>query len=52
MGTLGAARYLADNIPEIYETVKNRRWSTLVEVRYNPEKRTVVSTKRISPIYH
>lgn len=51
MGTLGAASYLTSNIEELYTTVKNRRWSTLVECRYDPDTRVIKSVDRITDIY-
>lgn len=51
MGTLGAARYLADNVEDIYREVKTRRWSTLVATRYDADTREIESTERLTPIY-
>ena len=51
MGTLGAAHHIANNIESIYGKVKNRRWSALVECRYDPDSRQVEETVFISPIY-
>lgn len=52
MGSVGAARFLADNLADLYATVRNKRWSTLVECRFDPDTRSVVSTKRLTKIYH
>jgi hypothetical protein len=51
MGTLGAAHYLTGNIEQLYEQVKNKRWSALVEVRYDPDSRAIETTERITPVY-
>jgi hypothetical protein len=51
MGTLGAATYLTENIVELYSTVRNRRWSALIECRYNPDTRAIGATDRITEIY-
>lgn len=51
MGTLGAAHYLTCNIEDIYQDVKNRRWSALIECRYDPDSRAIEATERITPLY-
>lgn len=51
MGTLAAARYLVNNLEEIYREVKNRRWSILIECMYDPDSRAIESVERITPIY-
>lgn len=51
MGTLGAAAYLTGNIAELYQQVKNKRWSVLIECRYDPDTRVILSTESITPIY-
>lgn len=51
MGTLGAASYLTSNVEELYAAVRNRRWSTLVECRYDPDTREIQSVDRITEIY-
>lgn len=50
-GTHGAARFLADNITDLYQEVKTRRFSTLIEACYDPDTKAIVSTSRITPIY-
>jgi hypothetical protein len=52
MGTLGAAKFLADNVPDLYSVVRNRRWSMLIECRYDPDSRTILSTRPLTKIYH
>jgi transcriptional regulator with XRE-family HTH domain len=52
MGTLGAAQYLTDNLEDLYSQVKTRRWSTIIECRYDPDTRKIESTERIAPVYH
>jgi hypothetical protein len=51
MGTLGAAHYLTGHIEELYQQVKQRRWSTLIECRYDADTRTIESTDRLTPVY-
>lgn len=51
MGTLGAAHYLTSNIEDLYEKVKNKRWSALIECRYDPDTRAIDTTERITPLY-
>lgn len=51
MGTLGAAHYLTNNIEDLYQEVKNRRWSALIECRYDPDSRAIEATERITPLY-
>lgn len=51
MGTLGAAHYLTNHIDELYQEVKNRRWSALIECRYDADSRVIESAERITPVY-
>lgn len=51
MGTKGAAHYLAHNIDALYETVKKKRFSTLIRCDYNPDTREVITTENVTPIY-
>lgn len=51
MGTLGAAHYLTNHIDELYQEVRNRRWSTLIACRYDADSRAIESTERITPVY-
>lgn len=52
MGTVGAAKFLTDHLADLYSVVRNRRWSVLIECRFNPDTRAVTSTERITQIYH
>lgn len=52
MGTVGAAKFLTDNLADLYATVRGKRWSVLVECRYDPDSREIISTQRMSKIYH
>jgi hypothetical protein len=38
-GTLGAAKYVADNLLSMYRLTKTRRFSTVVSCSYNPQTR-------------
>lgn len=51
MGTLGAAKYLTEHIHDLHQEVKNRRWSTLVEVRYDAESREIHEIVQLTPVY-
>ena len=51
MGTLGAATYLTSNVAELYQQVKHKRWSVLIECRYDPDSRIIQSTEPITPIH-
>jgi len=51
-GTLGAAHYVTTNLGELYRELKARRFSTVIECRYDPgDPRKVVSTERVTPLY-
>lgn len=50
-GTHGAALWLTENVKEIYEQVKQRRWSVLVECTYHPDTKAIESTARLTEIY-
>lgn len=51
MGTLGATHYLANNLSELYQTVRTGRWSTLIATHYDPDTHDIISTDRVTPIY-
>lgn len=51
MGTVGAAKFLADNLPDLYAEVRNRRWSVLIECWYDPDTREIQGTRPITPLY-
>lgn len=51
-GTLGAATYLTSNVKEIYDEVKGKTWSMLVECRWDPKTKAIESTDRLSEIYY
>lgn len=51
MGTLGAVHYLTNNVDELYQEVKSRRWSALIACRYDADTREIESTERITPVY-
>src|SRR5262249_19006890 len=48
-GTLGAAYWLADNIDKIYRETRGKRWSALVAVEYDNNRRPT-STDLLAPI--
>jgi hypothetical protein len=51
LGTLGAARYLVDNAPELYRSVKDRLFSVLVESNCDPTTRSITSTATLTKIF-
>jgi hypothetical protein len=52
-GTLAAARYLCDNLSDLYRELKARRFSTVVKCTYEPgNTRTMTSIERVAPLYH
>lgn len=51
MGTKGAAHFLAENAADLYREVRTSRWSVLVECRYDPDSREILSTAARTPIY-
>lgn len=51
MGTLGAARYVAEHMDELYGQVKTRRWSTLIECHFDADTRKITSSNRVVPVY-
>jgi DNA-binding transcriptional regulator YhcF (GntR family) len=51
-GTLAAARFVADGLVGLYRDVKNRRFSTIISARFNPEDREQIeSIERVTPLY-
>lgn len=51
-GTLGTARYVADNLPELYRELKARRFSAVILCRYDPKDRLkIMSTERVTPLF-
>lgn len=50
-GTHGAARFLVDNLAELYSTVRNRRFSVLIEAEYDTTRdRTITETRAITDL--
>lgn len=50
-GTQGAIAYLENAMPELYDEVRTRRFSALIESTYDPKTLTVTSARLASPIY-
>lgn len=50
-GTHGAARYLVDNAPELYKTVKDKLFSVLVATNFDPNTRSITSTAALTKIF-
>lgn len=51
MGTYGAAKYLEDNLVDLYRDLKTRRFSVLVRVDYDPDKRQLTSVSELAPLH-
>jgi hypothetical protein len=51
-GTVGAAKFLTDNLPDLYAVVRGKRWSVLIESRSDPATQKILSTRRLTRIYH
>lgn len=50
-GAAGVVHYMHHELPSLYREVRNRRFSTLIQCRYDPDTHQVVSSERITPIY-
>lgn len=51
-GTLGAAHYVTTNLGDLYKELKTRRFSTIIECRFDPkDQRKIHMTERVTPIY-
>jgi hypothetical protein len=51
-GTLGATRYLIDNLARLYREVKTERFSMIINCAFDPDNtRSVTSTKAVTPPY-
>jgi hypothetical protein len=44
--------YLSRELGDLYREVGTRRFSTLIESRFDPATHSVLSSRRITPIYH
>ena len=47
----GVIHYLSRELGDLYREVGTRRFSTLIESRFNPATHNVLSSRRITPIY-
>jgi transcriptional regulator with XRE-family HTH domain len=50
-GPVGVIHYLTSRLGELYREVHTRRFSTLIECEFDPETRTAISSRRITPVY-
>ena len=51
-GTLGAARFVADNLPELYRELKSQPFSTVIGCQFDAkDRRKILSTERVSPLF-
>jgi hypothetical protein len=51
-GTLGAATFLTSNVKEIYDEVKGKTWSMLVQCHWHPKTKAIESADRLTEIYY
>lgn len=51
MGAAGVVHWLQHNLADLFRTVRNRRFSFLVQCAYDPVSEQVTSSERITPIY-
>lgn len=50
-GTRGAADYFTSHLDEIYQRAKDKPWSAMVRVTFDPDTREIISTELASPFY-
>lgn len=51
-GTLGAARYVTENLTELYKTYRNKRFSTIIRYDFEPGKQlNGTNVEAVTPIY-
>jgi hypothetical protein len=50
-GPAGWIHYLSRELGDLYREVGTRRFSTLIESRFDPANHSVLSSRRITPIY-
>ncbi|WP_234307020.1 sigma-70 family RNA polymerase sigma factor [Streptomyces sp. NRRL F-2890] len=51
MGSGGVVHWLAQEIADLYKEVKTRRFSVLIQSRFDPETREITESQRVTPIY-
>lgn len=53
LGESGVIHFLEGNLPELYRDVKTKRFSALIECRYDPnsENREIVESRLVTPLY-
>lgn len=50
-GAAGAVHYLANELDEVWQQVRDRRFSALIRCQFDPETRDVISSERITDFY-
>lgn len=50
-GTQGVVAYLETAMPALYDEIRTRRFSVLIECEYEPDTLRVTSARKISPVY-
>lgn len=49
-GTLGAARFIEQNLPDLYRDLKTKRFSVLIKARFSPETRELIEVSQLTPL--
>ena len=50
-GTAGVVHYLEHALPNLYRDAKNRKFSVLVKVTFDPKTHETSATEALTPIY-
>ena len=51
-GTLGAAHFVANNLPDLYKDLKSRRFSTVIRCEFDKkDPKKILSAERATPLY-
>lgn len=51
VGSHGIIHYLQRHLADLYQQVGTQRFSTLIGCQYDPDKRLVTSSQRLTPLY-
>ncbi|MFB4280891.1 sigma-70 family RNA polymerase sigma factor [Nonomuraea sp. MTCD27] len=50
-GAAGVVHYLSHELGSLYREVRHRRFSMLIQCRYDPDTHAIISSERITPVY-
>lgn len=50
-GAAGVVHYLNNELGWLYREVRHRRFSMLIQCRYDPDTHAIISSERITPVY-